>query len=91
VLPLAARHCLLEFIFRAQINTTTTYYAEAILNGLCWLKNPVTASISNKYQLKNYFMPRSNHNIRCFNTKYALFMVRGETTQTIAVSTIGSG
>jgi hypothetical protein len=58
VLPLVARHYLLEIHFSSpSINTTTTYYAEAILNGLCWLKNPVTASVSNKCQLKNYFMP----------------------------------
>jgi hypothetical protein len=39
MLPLAARHHFTGNSLSPSINTTTTYYAEAILNRLCWLKN----------------------------------------------------
>jgi hypothetical protein len=51
MLPLAARHCLLEIHFEPK-HQHHNHYAEAILNSCASSRVAVTASISNKYSMK---------------------------------------
>jgi hypothetical protein len=73
MLPLAAHHCSGIHFLTPNINTTTTYYAEAILNSCASSSRVAVTATVYQYYDGGYFMPRSNNNIRCFTVKYGLY------------------
>ncbi len=75
------------------INTTTTYYAEAILNGCAGSRTPVTASVYPiNASTEKIILCQGQTTILDASIPNMLYLWSpgGETTQTIAVSTIGN-